>query len=84
MSQMRIKKEHYSWDQFVRNDGMRERLFQPPVSLKLKKTRLDWFEHVERMREINSEMDYRRPVGRPRAKLKVVLRKNLGETEVEA
>ena len=33
---------------FVRNAENRERLQQPPVSLKLKRARLKWFGHVER------------------------------------
>ena len=37
------------WDDFVRNVDIREMLDQPPVSLKLKKARMKWFGHVERM-----------------------------------
>ena len=37
------------WDDFVRNAEIRERLRQPPVSLKLRRARLKWFGHVERM-----------------------------------
>ena len=39
------------WDDFIRNDDIRGRLCQPPVSLKLRKARLKWFGHMERMGE---------------------------------
>ena len=58
---------------FVRNVDIKERLHQPPVSLKLKRARTKWFEHVERMEEerqvkkiMNARMEGRRLVGRPR------------------
>ena len=37
------------WDDFVRNIDIREGLCQSPVSLELRRTRLKWFGHVERM-----------------------------------
>ena len=37
------------WHDFVRNFDIRERLHQPPVSLNLKRARMKWFGHVEKM-----------------------------------
>jgi len=72
------------WDDFVRNVGVRERLHQPPVYLKLKRPRMKWFGYVERMGEerqvkriMNAEMKGRRPVGTPRTRWKDVLRREL-------
>ena len=72
------------WDDFVRNADIRERLRQPPVSLKLRKARLKWFGHVERMgderqvkRVMNATMVGRRPVGRPRTRWKDVIARDL-------
>ena len=72
------------WDDFVRNTDIRERLCQPPVSLKLRRARLKWFGHVERMgderqvrRITKAEMEGRRPVGRPRTRWKDVIRRDL-------
>ena len=72
------------WDHFVRNEDIRERLCQPPVSIKLRRARMKWFGHVERMggerqvkRIMNAEMEGRRPVGRPRTRWKDVLRRDL-------
>ena len=39
------------WDDYVRNDDIGEGLCQPSVSMKLRKARLKWFGHVERMGE---------------------------------
>ena len=39
------------WDDFVRNTDIREKLDQPPGSLKLIKARMKWFGHVERINE---------------------------------
>ena len=68
------------WDDFVRTEEIRERLCQPPVSLKLRSARMKWFGHVERMgderqvkRFMNDEMQGRRPVGRPRTRRKNLL-----------
>ena len=75
------------WDDFVRNEDIRERLCQPPVSVKLRRARMKWFGHVERMGEerqvkriMNAEMEGRRPVGRPRTRWKDVLRRDLGSS----
>ena len=72
------------WDDFVRNEDIRERLSQPPVSLKLRSARMKWFGHFERMGEerqvkriMNAEMRGRRPVGRPSTRWKDVLRRDL-------
>ena len=72
------------WDDFVRNVDIRERLCQPPVSLKLRRARMRWFGHVERMgderqvkRVMNAAMEGRRPVGRPRTRWKDVLQRDL-------
>ena len=72
------------WDDFVRNVDIRERLCQPPVSLKLRKARMRWFGHVERMgderqvkRIMNAVMEGRRPRGRPRTRWKDVLQRDL-------
>ena len=72
------------WDDFMRNDDIRERLCQTPVSLKLRKARLKWFGHMERMGEerqvkriMQAEMQGRRPRGRPRTRWKDVLRRDL-------
>ena len=72
------------WDDFVRNDDIRERLCQPPVSMKLRRARMKWFGHVERMGEerqvkriMNAEMEGRRPVGRPRTRWKNVMQRDL-------
>ena len=86
------------WDDFVRNEDIRARLCQPPVSMKLRRARLKWFGHVERMGEerqvkgvMNAVMEGRRPVGRPRTRWKDVLRRDLrssglslGEAAAEA
>ena len=37
------------WDDFIQNEVIRERVCQPPVFFKLKRRRLKWFGHVERM-----------------------------------
>ena len=72
------------WDDFVRNVEIREMLSQPPVSLKLRRARMKWFGHLERMsddrqvkRITQAEMQGRRPVGRPRTRWKDVLRRDL-------
>lgn len=72
------------WDDFERNVDIRERLCQPPVAIKLRKARLQWFGHVERMGEdrqvkriMEAEMVGRRPVGRPRTRWKGVLQRDL-------
>ena len=59
------------WDDFVRNVDIREMLSQPPVSLKLRRARLKWFGHLERMsderqvkRITQAELQGRRPAGR--------------------
>ena len=72
------------WDDYVRNADIRARLGQPPVSMKLRKARLKWFGHVERMGEerqvkriFEAEMQGRRPVGRPRTRWKDVLLRDL-------
>ena len=68
------------WDNFVRNIGIREQLCQSPVSLKLRRPRLKWFDHVEKMGDerqvrviMNAEMEGRRPVGIPRTRWKDVI-----------
>ena len=73
------------WDDFIRNVDIRERLRQPPVSVKLRKARLKWFGHVERMgdgrqvnRIMNATMEGRRPVGRPRTRWRDVIGRDLG------
>ena len=40
---------HVRLDDFIRNEGIRERLCQMPVSLKLRRASLKWFGRVERM-----------------------------------
>ena len=37
------------WDDFVRNVDIWESLCQPPVSLKLRRARVKWLGHIERM-----------------------------------
>ena len=68
----------------MRNIDIRERLCQSPVSLKLRRTILKSFGHVERMgderqvrRITKAEMEGRRPVGRPRTRWKDVIRRDL-------
>ena len=58
---------------------MKARLDQPPVSRKLKSSRMKWFGHVERMGEerqvkgiFKAEMQGKRSVGRPRTRWKDV------------
>ena len=75
------------WDDFVRNDDIRRRLNQIPVSIKIKKGRLKWFGHVERMdegrgprRALGAEMHGRRPLGRPRTRWLDVLARDLEGT----
>ena len=75
------------WDDFVRNVDIRESLCQPPVSLKLRRARLKWFGHVERMGDerqvkkiMNAEMEGRRPVGRPRTRWRDVIQRDLEST----
>ena len=72
------------WDDFIRNDDIRGRLCQTPVSLKLRKARLKWFGHMERMGEerqvkriMRARMQGRRPRGRPRTRWNDVLRRDL-------
>ena len=72
------------WDDFVRNVDIREMLCQVPVSLKLRRARMKWFGHVERMGEdrqvkriMQVEMSGRRPRGRPRTRWKDVVRRDL-------
>ena len=72
------------WEDMVRNVDIRERLRQPPVSLKLRRARMKWFGHVERMGEerqvkrvMRAQMQGRRPRGRPRTRWKDVIRRDL-------
>ena len=72
------------WDDFVRNAVIRERLCQPPVSLKLRRARMKWFGHVKRMGDerqvkkiMNATMEGRRPVGKPRTRWKGGLERDL-------
>ena len=74
------------YDDFLGNIDVRESLCQSPGSLKLKRARLKWFGHVERMGDerqvkkiMNAEMKRRRPVGRPRTRWKDVIKKKPGE-----
>ena len=39
------------WDDFVRNENIRARQEEPPVSLKLRSARMKWLGHIERMGE---------------------------------
>ena len=62
-------------DNYARNDDIRERLCQTPVFMKLRKARLNWFGHVERMggerqvkKVLNAEMGGRRQAGRLRTR----------------
>ena len=59
-------------------------MHQPPVSLKLRRARMKWFGHVQRMgderqvkRIMNARMEGRRPVGRPRTRWKDVMGRDL-------
>ena len=70
------------WVDFLMNIVIR--LCQSPVFLKLRRARLKWFAHVERMgderqvrRVMNAEMKGRRPVGKPQTRWKDVIRRNL-------
>ena len=86
------------WDDAVRNDDIRARLEQAPVSLKLRSARMKRLGHVERMGEerqvkriFKAEMQGRRPVGRQRTRWKNVLLRclerkglNLEEAATEA
>ena len=72
------------WDDFIRNDDIRDRLCQTPVSLKLRKARLKWFGHMERMGEerqlkriMRARVQGGRPRGRPRTRWRDVLRRDL-------
>ena len=63
------------WDDFVRNSDIRERLCQLPFSQKLRRARMKWFGHVERMGDerqvkkiMNATMEGRRQVGRPQTR----------------
>ena len=69
---------------FVRNVDIKERSRQPPVSLKLRRTRLKCFGHVQRMGEerqvkliMNAEMEGRRPMGRPQTRWRDVIGRDL-------
>ena len=69
---------------FGYNAVIRERLCQPLVSLKLRRARMKWLGHVERMGDerqvkkiLNATMEGRRPVGRPRTRWKDVLGRDL-------
>ena len=60
-----------------------EGLCRSPVFLKLRRVRLKWFGHVERMNEerqvkrmIDAEIEGRKPVGRPGTRWKVVIRRD--------
>ena len=72
------------WEDMVRNVDIRERLRQPPVSLKLRRARMKWFGHVERMGEerqvkrvMSAEISGRRTRGRPRTRWKDVIKRDL-------
>ena len=72
------------WEDMVRNVDIRERLHQPPVSLKLRRARMKWFGHVERMGEerqvkrvMRAEISGRRTRGRPRTRWKDVIKRDL-------
>ena len=72
------------WDEFIRNDEIRDRLKQIPVSLRLRSRRLAAFGHLVRMDNTRipakvwrAQMAERRPVGRPRTRWKDVLRRDL-------
>ena len=72
------------WDDFACNADIKERLNQPPVSLKLRRVKLKWFVHVGRMADemqvkiiMNATMKGRRPVGRSSTRWKDVLARHL-------
>jgi hypothetical protein len=74
----------FRWNDFVRNEEIRRMTEQAPVTLRMKRTRLKWFGHVERMGEERQVkriwkalMAGRRPVGRPRTRWKDVLKRDL-------
>ena len=72
------------WDDLIRNDDIRAKLEQPPVSLKLKSARMKWLGHIKRMGEqmqvkkfFKADMQGTRPVGSPRTRWKDVLLRDL-------
>ena len=48
---MQISRVRLRWDEFVRNIDTKKKLCQSPVSLRLRRARLKWFSHVEKMGE---------------------------------
>ena len=68
----------------MRKIDVRERLCQSPVSLKLRRAKMKWLGHFERMgnrrqvrRIMNREMEGRRPIGRHRTTWEDVIRRDL-------
>ena len=82
--------EGVRWDDFVRNDEIRDRLKQIPVSLKLRSRRLAAFGHLVRMDNTRipakvwrTEMAGRRPVGRPRTRWDDMLKRDLRSIDLD-
>jgi len=72
------------WSNRVRNEDIRRRLQQVPVSLRVRRARLKWLGHIERMeasripREVSeARMIGRRPRGRPRTRWDQVVERDL-------
>ena len=72
------------WSDRVRNEDIRRRTQQVPVSLKIKRARLKWLGHMERMqvnripRKVSkARMIGRRPRGRPRTRWDQVVERDL-------
>ena len=82
------------WTDRVRNEDIRSRLHQVPISLKIRRARLQWLGHMERMevdripKEVSrARMVGRRPRGRPRTRWDQVVERDLenaGVSLVEA
>ena len=71
-------------DYFVRTNYIRARLEQPSLSVKLRTATMKWLGHVKPMGEerqvkriFKADMQWRRPVGRPRTRWKDVLLREL-------
>lgn len=79
--------EGIKWFNFTRNEAIRRRTNQPPVSHLLKQRRLRWFGHVKRMSDASPaklllsfdprRAGWRRPRGRPRLRWLDVIRSDL-------
>ena len=77
------------WDNFLWNQDIRERLWQPSFSLKVRKSRMKWFGHFQRIEEkihvtriVNTEMQVRKPLWSSRTRWKDLLQRDLEESRL--